>query len=178
MKMFLGLECRGQMKIMQMMFMILGVFFFFVLVGIFFLAITVKDIKTSAEDLAKEQAISSLEIVADMPEFNYDARRSLTVDEDKLRVLSGNLGDSYGEFWPVASIEVYKVYPAFEEIVGCPASECNYYNVYDSGQKDIEKFSSYISVCERVKEFGSTYDSCSIGKLVVGMKIRGSEIDN
>lgn len=159
----------GQMKIMQMSFMIIGVFLFFVLAGLFFLNISLKDVRGDASNLAREQAISSLSIIAAMPELNYDARASMTVDEDKLRVMSGGFGDKYAEFWPIASLEVYKVYPSFSSVVECPAPDCNYYEVYDSGQTNVEKFSSYVSICERVSEFGSTYDRCEIGKIVAGV---------
>jgi len=161
---------RGQMKIIQMAFMIIGVFFFFILVGLFFLAITFRDVKSGAEELNREQAISSLANIAAMTELSYNARDSMTVDEDKLRILSGGFGNSMGGFWPIASLEIYKVYPAFESIVKCPAADCNYYEIYNSGQKNVEKFSSYVSICQRVKEFGSVYDKCEIGKIVVGMK--------
>lgn len=165
----------GQMKIMQMTFMILGVFLFFILVGLFFLNIVFKDVRGSAEELAREQAISSIEIIAGMPELDYGSRYSMTVDEDKLRVLSGSIGEEYGELWPIASIEVYKVYPAFESVVKCPAVDCNYYEVYNSGQKNVEKFSSYVSICKRSKEKGSAYDRCEIGKMVVGRIVREVE---
>lgn len=163
-------EVGGQMKIMQMSFMIIGVFLFFVLVGLFFFRIALSDVKNGANDLAQEQAISSLKVIAAMPELNYGSRDSMVVDEDKLMVLSGNFSENYREFWPISSIEVYKVYPAFDSVIECPASGCNHYDVYDSGQRDVDKFSSYVSICKRVKEFGHTYDSCSIGKLVVGVK--------
>ena len=158
------------MKIMQMSFMIIGVFLFFALAGLFFLSVSLKGTIGGASDLAREQAISSLATIADMPELNYDARASMTLDEDKLRVMAGGFGDGYAEFWPIASLEVYKVYPSFDSVVKCPASDCNYYDIYDSGQTNIEKFSSYVSICKRVKEFGSVYDRCSIGKLVAGVE--------
>jgi len=167
------MKTRGQMKIMQMSFMILGVFLFFVLVGLFFLAITLKDFRNDAGELAREQAISSIEIIAGMSELNYDPQDSMVLDKDKLRVLAGGLGEDYAELWPVASIEAFKVYPAFSEKIECPGSGCNYYNIYsDSNQDDIEKFSAYVSICERVREFGSVYDKCEIGKLSVGVEIR------
>ncbi len=161
---------KGQMKIMQMSFMIIGVFFFFILVGLFVLGVMFKDIRGGAEDLSREQAISSLEIISAMPEFSYEARESMTIDEDKLQVMSGGFGVKYGEFWPIASLEVYKVYPAFDKTIKCPSANCNYYDVYNSGQNNVEKFSSYVSICKRVKEFGSVYDKCEVGKIVVGMK--------
>ncbi len=169
------MKTKGQMKIMQMMFMILGVFFFFVLVGLFFLAVTLKDIRGGAEELSRQQAISSIGIIAGMSELSYGDGNSMSVDDDKLRVLVGGLGDEYGEFWPIASLEVYKVYPAFESVVECPGTDCNHYDIYDSGQRNVEKFSSYVSICKRVREFGTPFDRCSIGKMVVGMKILESE---
>ncbi len=163
-------EMKGQMKIMQMSFMIIGVFLFFILVGLFFFRITLKDVRSGADSLAKEEAISSIMVIADMPELNYGSRESMVIDEDKLRVLAGGFSEKYGGFWPIASLEVYKVYPSFDSVIECPSSGCNYYNIYDSGQSDVEKFSSYVSICKRVKEFGKVYDSCSIGKLVIGVK--------
>jgi hypothetical protein len=160
----------GQMKIMQMSFMIIGVFLFFVLVGLFFMGILFKDVRGGAEELAREQAISSLKIIAAMPELSYDSRDSMNVDEDKLRVMVGSFGNSYGEFWPIASLGVYKIQTVFDSVVECPAVDCNYYNLYDSGQRNVERFSSYVSICKRVKEFGTVYDRCEIGKITVGVK--------
>ncbi|MFH0711773.1 MAG: hypothetical protein V1889_01310 [archaeon] len=160
---------RGQMKIQQMAVMIVAVFFFFVLVGLFFLGIVFKDVKGSAGDLQRAQAISSMSVIADMPELNYDSSWSMSVDEDKLRIMSGEFGDSYDLFWPVASVGVYKVYPRFDEIRKCPGVDCNYYEIYSNGQKDVKTYSAYVSICRKVRESGSTYDDCEIGKLVVGV---------
>jgi hypothetical protein len=164
-------ENMGQMKIQQMAFMIVAVFFFFILVGLFFLGIWLNDIKGNASQLQKDQTISSLGVIADMPEFNYDSSESMTIDEDKLIVMSGALGKDYDLFWPVASIEVYKIYPSFTSIKECPGADCNYYKIYDNKQSNTKTYSSYISICKRVSEKGSVYDRCEVGKLVVGMKI-------
>jgi hypothetical protein len=162
---------RAQFKIQQMAFMILAVFLFFILVGLFFVGWQFKDVKGDFERLQREQAISSLETVANMPEFNCDSRTSLCLDEDKLLVMSGNLSRSYSEFWPVASINIYKVYPRFNETVKCPNAGCNYYEIYDSGQTNVKEFSSYVSICKKIRESGYVYDKCDIGKMLVGVKI-------
>jgi len=160
----------GQMKIMQMAFMIIAVFFFFVLVGLFVLGVAFKDVAKSSDDLKKEQAISSLEVIASMSEFSFDSRESMMLDEDKLMIMSGGEGEDYSDFFPVASLRVYKIYPAFEKEVKCPAVNCNYYDIYsDSGSENSLTYSSFVSICKRVKNFGSVYDSCEIGKIVVGV---------
>jgi hypothetical protein len=164
-------EKRGQMKIMQMAFMIVGVFIFFVIVGLFVLVISFNNTRGSAEDLAREEAISFLGTIASLSEFSYDSDESYCVDEDKLKVLTGGFGNAYEEFWPVASIEVCVLYPNVGEVIECPGEGCNYYDVYDSGQVNVEKYSSYVSVCQRVKEYGTAYDDCSVGKLIVGVEL-------
>jgi hypothetical protein len=159
------------MKIQQMAVMIIAVFFFFILVGLFFLGIMFKDVGGTAEQLQREQAISSLVVIADMPELNYDSSESMTLDKDKLRVMSGDFGEAYGLFWPVASVGVYRVYPKFSEVKKCPGVDCNFYEIYDSGQSNVKTESTYVSICEKIRESGSTYDDCEVGKLVVGVKI-------
>lgn len=165
----------GQMKIQQMAFMIIAVFLFFMLVGLFFINWQFKDVKGSYAELQKDQAISSLSVIAGMPELNCEDRVDLCLDEDKLKVMSGNFSDAYLDLWPVASIKVYKVYPAFEESVECPALNCNYYDIYDGGQTNLKEYSTYVSICNRVKESGYVYDKCGVGKLVAGVKINEEE---
>ena len=162
---------KAQMKIQQMAFMIIAVFLFFILVGLFFLGIQFKNAKSGASQLQREQTISSLKVIADMPELNYKSGELMAVDEDKLKIMSGVPGSIYDSFWPVASVEVYKVYPAFDEIKRCPGLGCNYYEIYNSGQKNVKTYSTYISICKKMKKFGSIYDKCEIGKLVVGVRI-------
>ncbi len=161
---------RAQMKIQQMAFMIMAVFFFFILVGLFFLGISFRGVGESAQQLQKEQVLSSLEVIADMPELNYESGASMTLDEDKLRIMSGNFSEAYGDFWPVASIKVYKVYPRPDNFVKCPALDCNYFEIYDDGQKSVQEYSTYVSICKKVRESGYTYDKCEAGKLVLGVK--------
>ena len=167
---------KAQMKIQQMAFMIVAVFLFFTLVGLFFISWQSKSIGQSAADLQKEQALSSLDVIANMPELNCDLTEGLCLDEDKLNVLagSGNLSADYAEFWPVASVKVYKVYPSFDVsgVVKCPALNCNYWEVYDSGQVSTEEFSGYVNICKRSREFNYNYDKCEIGKLLVGVVLR------
>jgi len=157
------------MKIQQMAFMIMAVFFFFVLVGLFFLGIQFRGVGESAQQLQEEQTLSSLVVIADMSELNYNSGWSMALDEDKLRVMSGNFSEAYRVFWSVASIKVYKVYPKPKSFVKCPAVNCNYFDVFDSGQNNVQEYSTYVSICKKVREEGYTYDKCEAGKLVLGV---------
>jgi len=162
---------EAQMKIQQMSFMIIAVFIFFIFVGLFFVNWQFRDVKKDAATLSREEAISSLKVISNMPEFNCKSSESLCLDEDKLNIMSGNLGDDYTPFWPVASIRVYKIYPAFTETVKCPALNCNYFEIFNNQQSNTQEFSTYVSICKEIKSEGYVFDKCEIGKLVVGMKI-------
>jgi len=159
----------GQMKIQQMAFMLVAVFLFFMLVALFFLKIQLSSIKGNAEELEKEQAISSIKVIANMPEFNCGSRQNLCLDKDKLKIMSTEFKESYENFWPIASIKVYTI--DSNELKKCPGVDCNYFEVYESGQTNSKEFSTFVSVCEKLKENGYIYDKCEIGKLSVGMKI-------
>jgi hypothetical protein len=154
-----------------MAFMIIAVFIFFGLVGLFFINIQVSKIGSNAASLQRDQAISSLQVIADMPELSFSDVETMTLDEDKIKIMSGEFGQDYELLWPVASIEVYKVYPRPTQFVKCPAQDCNYYKIFDNGQTSKQTYSTFVSICSKRKEGRSIYDKCEIGKLVVGVNI-------
>lgn len=160
-----NIHIRGQFRIQQMAFMLVAVFFFFILVGLFFLGYQSKSIKGDAQQLQQEKAVSSLQVLIDMPELTCGP---LCIDTDKAEVMSSEF--NYGEIMPVASIEIYNVYPAFTQQIKCPAPDCNYYDIYESRQGNITKYSTFVSLCQRVKENDYIYNKCWIGKLLVGVK--------
>ena len=163
---------KGQMKIQQMAFMIIAVFFFFILAGLFLLNIYSKDIRKSANQLERENAISSIEVIADMSELNCDSGEKLCLDEDKLLIMSGNFGKSYNNFWPVASIEVLRIYPHPYPLIECPSPDCNHYNIYDNGQREKEAHSSFVSICRKAK---GAERRCEIGLLIIGARIKNEK---
>ena len=165
----------GQMKIQQMAFMIVAIFFFFILVALFLINIQFKDIGDRYSQLQKERAISSLSVISDIPELSCDSMESFCLDEDKLRIMSGKFGEEYNEFWAVSSIKVYKVYSLFgslnKSLKECPGLNCNYYEIFDNKQKNVKEYSTFVSICSKMREEGYIYDRCEVGKLVVGVKI-------
>ena len=166
-----NLKNNGQMKIQQIAFMLVAVFFFFMLVGLFIIRVQLGNITETAARLEQEQAIESLEVIANMPELNCDSSTALCLDNDKLRILSGETFD-YDDFWPVASIKIYRVSTEFENEILCPGIGCNYYEIYDNGQSNKKEVSTFISLCETVTYAGYVYDDCEVGKLVVGVNIQ------
>mgnify|MGYP006287988247 CR=1 FL=1 len=165
-----------QMKIQQMAFMILAVFLFFIFVGLFFLGWQFQDIEEGYAELQKKQAITFLERLANMPEFNCDSMSSVSgmcVDADKLDVMSSKAMTSYNKILPVESVKVYKIYPRFSEKIRCPGVNCNYWNIYDKNNQSIneKEFSTYVSICKKISGGGYVYDNCEIGKIVTGVDL-------
>lgn len=150
-----------------MAFMIVGVMFFFVLVGLFFLGWQYKSLRSGYEDLQQEQTLSSMKSIAGMAELNCEDSREFCLDEDKLNVMMKQ--KNYSDIWPVVSVEVIKI-PANRK-VNCPGVGCNYYKIYDSGQKNVKKYSTYVSLCKKLKENSYIYEKCEIAKLYAGVKL-------
>ncbi len=164
---------KAQFKIQQMAFMLVAVFIFFTLVALFFLQMNLADLRSSAQNLEKEQAIAALSAWSEMPEFSCDDMSSYCLDEDKLYILGGeNYISLYQNFWPIASIRVYKVNSDFSVLgeIKCPTLNCNYYDVYDSGQIEVQRYSTYVSICRTTRREGSVLRECELGILSIGMK--------
>jgi len=155
---------KGQFKIQQMAFMIVALLFFFILVGLFYVSYETKSIKERYEILGRREVVSLLRVVANMPELSCG---DLCLDEDKLMIMSK---ENYDDFWPVLSIKVLKLNS--NKLIKCPAPNCNYYEIYDSGKKEEESYSEYISICRTINKQGYNYEKCDIGKLILGVKIK------
>jgi hypothetical protein len=158
---------RGQYKIQQMAFMIVFLFIFFVLLGVFALNISSAGNVDRFKAFQREKAISAVKVISDMSEFNCDSARSWCLDADKLRVMSTKSSE-YSDFFSIASIDVRKIYPKQAQEIKCPASGCNHYVVYDNGQAEQQKYSSFVVICERL---GNGIENCELAKLEIGVKI-------
>lgn len=166
---------KAQMKIQQMVFMILAVFLLFIFVSLFFINWQFRDVKSGFEELNREEAISSLGVISDMSELNCDSGRKFCLDEDKVLIMSGDFGEKYNDFWSVGSIKIYRVYPSFTSQIKCPAINCNYFEVFDNNQSNTREFSTFVSLCKKLSENDFIYERCEIAKLVVGVKILEDE---
>lgn len=163
------LKKRGQYKIQQMAFMILAIFFFFILVGILFVGWQYASLKSGFAALQEEKALSALKVIADSTELNCDASEGWCIDKDKL-IAFGENSELYRDFWSVASIEILMVFPNENEgePILCPLEGCDYYVLYDSGQKNRRTYSAYVTVCETVDR---SHEVCELAKLILGVKI-------
>lgn len=163
---------KAQFKIQQMAFMLVAVFIFFILVALFFLQLYLGDIRYSAEQLEREQVLSALVSWSELPEFSCSDRSSSCIDEDKLYVLSSlDYNKLYSSFWPVSSIRVYKVNSNFSSgEIKCPGTNCNYFDIYDSGSESNQMYAAYVSLCKKNRLEGELVTSCELATLSIGVK--------
>lgn len=159
---------KAQMKIQQTVFMILGVFIFFIMVGLFVLNIQYRGMVANAQNLNEADAINSLLTITEMTELSCTSGISSCLDGDKLIVMSQR--KDYSKVWPISSLEVFTVYPAFTKQIDCPGVNCNHFIVFNNGQNSTEKVSAYVNLCYTKMKDLQVYDDCEIAKILVGVK--------
>ena len=174
---FLGLVSskKAQLRIQEMAFMLLGVFLFFSLVGIFAFTLVYVNISDSASSIAEDRTLSSVTSLADTPEMSCVASKSNCIDGDKLITLVGK--DIYGELWPYSSLRVIK-YSGFnkeeDELILCTKANypnCDSFNIYDKFVENERAIATHVALCRKELENGYTYDRCETAKIIAGTKL-------
>jgi len=160
---------KGQVKIQQMAFMILGLTLFFILVGMFVLSYFLSDLGEKKNALKEEEATVLALSLANSAEFScggaFGTVKTNCIDLDKLFALKEK-ADDYKILWGVDGIEILRLSPEFEnECTDANYPDCSILKVVES-EKGIDK-SAFVSVCYKAKIGTSFYDKCEIGKLVV-----------
>lgn len=155
---------RGQIKIQQMIFMLVAVTLLFILVLLFYLAFTIANLQSSKVDLEREKAIGLVAKISSTAEFNFEGE-PLSVDADKLMVLR-NMKE-YVDFWGVKGVIVRKL-PLSDEIVECSPSnypDCNTIKIFTDSNSGLA--GSYVSLCTKSLFEGKRYDDCEVAVLML-----------
>jgi len=169
---------KAQLKIQQMVFVLLAVTLFFVLVGMLVLGIRFSGLKGSATELEEKNAMLLVSRIANSPEFScgkaFGRSRTNCIDADKVMMLKKNI-EKYDNFWGrETNIEIRKIYPGGEVV--CTAENypnCEIINL-QSKQINIEH-SNFISLCRKDLINGETYDKCELAKIMVSYKDWGED---
>jgi hypothetical protein len=171
---------KAQMKIQQMSFMLLGVFLFFVLVGMIILSVSFSGLKRSATDLQAQNAFLLVTKLANSPEFScgdsYGNQKTDCVDEDKVMALKASIGN-YKDFWGVTNIEIRKIYPTtlpYKEILCTTASypaylngtSCNYINLMNKPASGNDE-SNFVALCRKEKYKEEIVNKCEMALLII-----------
>lgn len=161
----------GQLKIQQMIFMIIAVTLLFVLVGVFFLSINLSQIKKTATNLAEENSMLLVSKLANSPEFScgtaFGTSRNNCIDFDKIISLQKNT--DYLNFWGVAKIEVRKIFPDQGDKI-CDEKNypnCGIVNILDRNVKILPYSSNFVSLCRKESDGKIIYDKCELALLLI-----------
>jgi len=156
---------RAQYKIKEMMFMLIFITIFFVIVLLFYLAISGQNLKTSVSQSVRTGAILLVTRLADSPELSCG--ESLCIDTDKLLYLKEH--SVYKNFWTIDGLVIKRIYPVLQGNVEC--NEGNYPNCNTYTIKTPVNYSSpdesYASLCRVDSKDGYTYTRCELGKIIV-----------
>ena len=172
----------SQAKIQEMIFMLLGVALFFIIVFLFFVTFSLNNVKTSAIEKSKDDAILLASKLAGSPEFacpsiSSEGSDSICVDSDKILALS--MDKDYLKYWDVNSIRVDKIYPASDKKTICNMGNypnCNSFVIISNRTPNVEEYSSFVSICRTENKDNNFYNLCELGKIVISPKIiRGAE---
>lgn len=160
----------SQLKIMEMSFMILALFLFFVLVALFFLSSFTYNLKKEANILYQEGTITTLGRLADTTEFNCG--KHLCIDLDKVMALKSM--DSYDEFWQFAGLKIKRLYPPIEGEIECSSSRsenCNTFTIKSLGSNKASDW-SFVSLCRIESREGNPYKKCELGIIIGETEIK------
>lgn len=165
---------KGQLKIQQTAFMLVGLTLFIGLVGLFFIGIMMSGTRNTAEEMDERNAMLLVSKLANSPEFScgesFGTSKTNCVDFDKAISLKKNI-ELYEDFWrDVEAIEIRKIYPD-------DTTECDRGNYPDCGVLKIksenvsgEYIGTFVSLCRKKTSDGREYEECDIAKLMVSYK--------
>lgn len=175
----LGYSKKGQLRIQEMAFMLLAVFLFFTLVGLFALTLVYTNVSDSASQIAEDRTLSSVTSLADTPEMSCVASKSNCIDGDKLVNLIDK--EIYGSLWPYSSLSIIS-FSGFNkeerDLLVCTKANypnCDVFNIYDKGAETERKISTHVALCRKELENGFTYDKCENAKIVAGTRLIQAE---
>src|SRR3989344_9674346 len=152
---------RGQLKVQEMAFVLIGIFMLFVIAGLFYFSIRFSSLEGDVKDNRADEARALVITITGLPEISWKGCSSC-VDLDKAFVLKNQ--KAYNEFWELDYLMIEKIYPESDKL------ECNRQNYPDCSKitlidtKEIGTPAwAFVSLCR--------YDSdkrgelCSLGRI-------------
>jgi hypothetical protein len=158
---------RSQIKIQEMIFMVLALVVFFIIIALFYITISLSDIKSVVVKLERTNAITLAARLADSPELSCG--KSKCIDTDKLIALINH--PRYKDFWDIDGLRIERAFPFDSEIIKCSMGNypnCNVFMIKES--KNTIEDSTFVSLCRKEFKNGYIYDECELGKIIVSTK--------
>jgi hypothetical protein len=158
---------RSQNRVQEMIFMILAIAVFFLIVSLFYLSVTLTNLKKTGAEGARTSSILLVSALASSPEFNCPDYSGICVDADKVMALSNH--PEYAKFWAVAGLRVEKVYPPSNSVVCTKGNYpfCSIIKVISANSTNVVGDASYVNLCRRAYVNSHAYVQCELAKIVI-----------
>ena len=157
---------KAQLKIQEMAFVLVALFLFFLLIGLFYLSFKIHSFKSSVGNLKEQEAKAMVRKIAATPELRW-GECSGCIDLDKALVLKESMGSNktLEGLWDLEYLAIETIYPAK------PDKICNLGNYPECGKLVLLKrnenygkaYTSFVSLCRWDNEKNS--QKCELGKI-------------
>lgn len=161
---------KAQFKIQQMAFVLIALFVFFLLVGLFWITLQKKNLINQVNQLEENQALILSGLLSGISELNCGSYSDYCIDTDKLMVLMNKT--AYSDFFPVESIRIVKL--GQEKEIKCNFANypnCNTFELKKSKNNIVAK-GSFIALCRYEELQDYPIRKCDLGKIIIGYELR------
>ena len=167
---------RSQMKVQEMIFMLLGLAIFFILILLLYVTFSMSSVQNTVKEKSRDDAVLLASRLAGSPELGCVSGISgsaVCVDADKLIALTYH--PDYQRFWDINSLRIERVYPYEGRTIPCIIENypnCNSFVIIKNKSSSVEEYSSFVTLCRKESIEGlGFYDKCELGKIVVTPKV-------
>lgn len=175
MKSIISANLKAQMKIQEMIFMILGLAFLLILLFLFYIAFSTGNIRNLAESKLRDSAVTLASGLAGSPELSCPEGLGIgsfvCIDADKAAAMANR--QEYSKFWDVNSIRIEKVYPISEKKIICSMNnypDCNIFIIVSNKTAVKEDYSTFVSLCRKESINEEFYNKCELGRILITPK--------
>ncbi len=137
---------KAQIKIQETAFVLIGLVLLVSIFALFYIRVSYSSLASEKEQIDKEQAISYLSKMIELPEFRCDEG----LDADKLMAYKKTVANhpEYEKFWQdISSIVVRKIYPEYSSECTDNYPNCQTITIYSSGKPKYETISTFVPLC-------------------------------
>jgi hypothetical protein len=161
---------KGQLKIQQMSFMLMAIFLFFILVGLFYVVINMAQLKQSVRTLEIERVVGLTARISSLPEMNFQGKVN-AIDGDKIMIIKNR--DKYKEFFGINGMIIRKVDGKSKD-VECSSSnypDCNLIKVFTKENISTTPSSTvFVALCRKQTLENNAYDKCELARVAISIE--------
>lgn len=153
---------KGQLKIQEMAFVLIGIMVFFAMVFVFYAAIRGTSLSKEVQEIKEDEANEVVKKIVSSPEFSWGGC-SNCLDMDKAFFLKDRKG--YNGFWKLGYLRIERVYPLFGNGECTPSNypACKSITIINSSEFGTPAW-TFVSLCRQENENGG-YVRCELGKI-------------